>query len=103
MIDEGEDSITAAKRELLEETGYNSDNLELLEWHYQDQGCSKAIITTFIAHDCYKVQEQNLDESEIIKVKTLKYNEILEDIKNNKDFNDANSKIAFLSYLLNSK
>ena len=43
MVDEGEEPIVAARRELLEETGYECDDIYLLEEHYQDQGCSEAV------------------------------------------------------------
>ena len=64
MVDKDEDFVVAAKRELLEETGYEADDVYELEWHYQDQGCSNAIITTYVALGCRKVQEQNLDADE---------------------------------------
>ena len=64
MVDPGEDFKTTAVREMLEETGYEALNVYELEWHYQDQGCSGAIIKTFVAEGCKKKQEVKLDESE---------------------------------------
>ena len=66
-IEEKEEPENAAKRELLEETGYTSDNLIHLGAFYQDQGCSSAFNHYFLALNCKKVSEQKLDESEIIK------------------------------------
>ena len=66
-IEENEKPMEAAKRELLEETGYSSDNLISLGAFYQDQGCSSAFNHYFIALDCKKMSEQNLDSSEYIK------------------------------------
>lgn len=66
-IEEKEEPIEAVKRELLEETGYESNNLIHLGAFYQDQGCSSAFNHYFLALDCKKISEQNLDESEIIK------------------------------------
>lgn len=102
MVDEGELPIEAAKRELFEETGYEVDNIYQLEWHYQDQGCSKAVITTYVAEGCKKVRGQELDSDEKIEVIELTYDEILELLKNN-EINDANSKIAFMNYTLKKK
>lgn len=104
MIDPGELPIIAAQRELLEETGYKTDELELLEWHYQDQGCSGAIVYTYVAYNCEKVNEQNLDETENINYFEVTENEMF-DIINNKDsyVHDANTKIAALTYQLKKK
>lgn len=66
-IEEKEEPIDAAKRELKEETGYVSDDLISLGSFYQDQGCSSAFNHYFLALNCKKVSEQKLDESEIIK------------------------------------
>lgn len=66
-IENGEEPIEAAKRELLEETGYVSNNLIYVGAFYQDQGCSAAFNHYFIALDCKKISEQKLDKSEFIK------------------------------------
>ena len=99
MVDEGETYEQAARRELEEETGYTSDKLIELEWHYQDQGCSKAIIKTYVAVNCQKTKEQNLDEGE--RITSLEVTEQgLDELYNNQEFNDANTKIAYLTYKL---
>lgn len=80
-IEEGEKPIEAAKRELLEETGYTTDDLVEVGTFYQDQGCSAAFNHYFIASNCKKVSEQKLDSSEIIKyflVNGDELNELLE-------------------------
>lgn len=105
MVDKDEDFVVAAKRELLEETGYEADDVYELEWHYQDQGCSNAIITTYVALGCRKVQEQNLDADEKLVSMEMTYEEILELMKQEKSsiLNDANTKTAFMSYVLKQK
>lgn len=77
-VDEGENPILSASRELMEETGYYSDNLKKVSVHYQDQGCSRAIIHSFLALDCELRSPQNLDESEYIRYFTCTYDEALE-------------------------
>jgi len=68
-----EDALTAAKRELLEETGYESD-----EWKYLLAVPSNATISDNYAHifsakNCRKASGQSLDETEFVDV--IKYTE----------------------------
>lgn len=100
MIDEGEDSLASAKRELLEETGYISDDFKEIEWHYQDQGCSRAIIRTYLAKNCRKISNIHLDEFERLEPIEMSYEEICSLMQNDSELgiNDANSKIAFYEY-----
>ncbi len=66
-IDENEEPSKAALRELKEETGFVPERLEYLGKYYQDQGCSGALNHYFIAFNCEKKFDQDLDESELIK------------------------------------
>ena len=106
MVDENEDAKVAAIRELLEETGYQPNNVYELEWHYQDQGCSSAIIRTYVAEGCKKVQEKRESDGERLEYIEMTYGDILEYIKNpsmTEGIKDANSKIAFMEYTLRKK
>ena len=78
-IEEGEKPVVAAKRELLEETGYTTDYFIEVGSFYQDQGCSAAFNHYFIALYCEKVGEQQLDSSEYIEY-FLVDNEELEEL-----------------------
>ena len=99
MVDEGEDYKAAALRELEEETGYTSDKLIELEWHYQDQGCSKAVIKTFVALNAKKVSEQRLVGTERIVTTEMEYKDVKRLVLTNQ-ITDANTKIAFMTYNL---
>ncbi len=71
-----EDALAAAKRELREETGYESD-----EWSYLLTVPSNATIADnyaylFAAQNCRKVSAQSLDETEFLNVKKFKAQEI---------------------------
>lgn len=102
MIDDGEEPIVSAKRELLEETGYESDNLVEMEWHYQDQGCSKAVIHTFLATDCIKVTDNIGEGTEHLDCVLVDIEDIEKYMKDN-IISSANSKIAYYEYLLKEK
>lgn len=78
LCDANEEAETAAKRELLEETGYTSDKFIKLTRYYQDEGCSRAVTTCYLALDCEKVAEQNLDDDEYISIFKCTFNEMLE-------------------------
>lgn len=77
-IEIGEEPIMAAIRELEEETGYTSDNLIELASFYQDEGCSRAFNTSFLALDAEKRGLQTLDESEFIHYFECTFGEALE-------------------------
>jgi len=76
-IDKGEDVLEAARRELLEETGYKSDNYVLWD---STQYFSKMDWAgyTFIARNCEKAADLNLDAGEKIKLKLIDFEELLE-------------------------
>ena len=107
MVDPGEEPIVSAKRELLEETGYEADELYELECHYQDQGCSKAKIRIYVALGCKKKQEQRLEDAEKIECFPMTYEEILEMLRGESEVPaqilDSGSKLAFMTYTLKKK
>jgi len=77
QIDDGEEPLAAGKRELLEETGYQSDDWVLYD---QIQPFTKMEweIFTYIARGCKKVAEQNLDGGEKIELKFVDFDEFIE-------------------------
>jgi len=82
-IELGERPEIAARRELLEETGYSASEMIKLGSFYQDQGCSAALNHYFLAKNCEKVSEQKLDEGEFVKYFICTYEEALELVEMN--------------------
>lgn len=80
-IEDREDPLVSAERELLEETGYYSDNFKYLDTFYQDQGCSEACNHAYLALNCEKIKEQNLDKDEVVRYFLCNYDEVLELVK----------------------
>ncbi|MCC9166206.1 NUDIX hydrolase [Pontibacter harenae] len=79
VIDEGEDvPVEAAKRELLEETGYTSDEVEPVLEVIDNPTKDTNKIYFFLARNVRKVAEQDLDESESIEVLKVPLNEVEE-------------------------
>lgn len=92
-IDEGETPLEAAIRELREETGYVAKELIPLTSFYQDQGISGAMNHAFLALNCYKEGEQDLDKDEYIEYIECHYKD-LKKLVNDGIIKDANGIIA---------
>lgn len=90
-----EDALEAAKRELLEETGYVSDH-----WRFLLKVPSNATIADnyaylFEARNCHKVSDPELDETEFLNVSKLSEKEI-ESMINEGEFQQAMHIAAWL-------
>jgi ADP-ribose pyrophosphatase len=78
-----EDPLVTAKRELIEETGMESDNWKLFKT-YESEGKIDWPTFLFIAKNCRKVAEQKLDAGEKIEVKKVSFDEFLEIVSSEK-------------------
>ncbi|QCR21071.1 NUDIX hydrolase [Pontibacter sp. SGAir0037] len=77
VIDEGEDEpLEAAKREMLEETGYTSDDVEFLLDVIDNPTKDTNKIYYYLARNVRKVAEQDLDETENIEVLKVPLKEV---------------------------
>ncbi len=77
-VEEEESYENAAKRELLEETGYRADHLIECSSYYQDDGCSASFNKGYVGLGCQKVKDQNLDKDEYIRYLECRVEELLE-------------------------
>lgn len=93
-IDDDEDIFEAAKRELAEETGYDSDNLNIIDSYYSDLGYCGEKISIVLALDCEKKYNQDLDDDEFINYVDVTENELLFLI-NNGYILDATTKLTY--------
>ena len=73
---ESDDMLAEAKRELLEETGYASEDWELFMKH-DNRGKVLHDVYYFIARNCKKVQEPQLDAGERIETKLISFEELI--------------------------
>lgn len=67
LIDDGEDPLAAAKRELLEETGYSSDNWKLTGESHPNPAIQSNTIFHFAAFACEKNDDTRFDADESIE------------------------------------
>ncbi len=93
-IEENETPEEASIRELQEEIGYQPEQLIPLISFYQDEGISSAYNHAFLALNCQKVSEQQLDPDEYIQYMKFKTEEIEELIQMGY-INGSNSLLAF--------
>jgi ADP-ribose pyrophosphatase len=98
-VEEGEDLVRCAKRELEEETGYYPRKIKKLVSFFSTPGFCNEKLTLFLAEDL-EGRSKNEDADEFIQVELIKPNEALKMVKGN-IIKDAKTIIGIL-YLVSS-
>lgn len=80
MIEQDEDPEAAARREFREETGYEAGRMEYLGTAHHD-GLMLAPDIYYIAYDCKKVGNPQLDENEWIETKEMSIPDFIQSAK----------------------
>lgn len=78
VIDEGESSLEAVRRELLEETGYCFNSMEEICELFPNPATSNNITTTYLAKGGFKIKDQQLDLQEEIQIILVEPEELKE-------------------------
>lgn len=78
VIEEGEEPEAAARRELAEETGYTGGTWELQCVISGNPSTTNNLTYCFLARDVELTEEQHLDPTELVEVKTLSRSELLD-------------------------
>jgi 8-oxo-dGTP pyrophosphatase MutT (NUDIX family) len=84
IIDENESPETAARRELLEETGFSAEHFMLLGKSHPNPAIQNNTIYHFLAVDAQKTEEVKFDEHESVVTKMVHLNNIPDLIRNGK-------------------
>ena len=79
MDKKGESPLQTAKRELLEESGYTS-NQWIFYKKYQPHPKFDWTVYFYIALDCKKINKQNLDKGEKINIISLSFDEFIDTV-----------------------
>lgn len=99
-IEDNEDILTAAKRELIEETGYTSNDLFIVDQAYTSIGIDNSISHIVLANNCVKTNDVNNNGAEFL-VYDLFSKEELEYLINNNIMNGAMNKLAYYNLICN--
>ena len=99
-IEDNEDILTAAKRELMEETGYTSNDLFIVDEAYASIGIDNSISYIVVANNCIKSKDVNHDGTEFLTYDLFSKEE-LEYLINNNIMNGAMNKLAYYNLICN--
>ncbi|ARM74993.1 NUDIX hydrolase [Acidianus manzaensis] len=100
-VEEGEDPLETAKRELIEETGYEANNISHLIDFYPSPGVSNELMHLYIATNL-KFVGAHPEEYEVIEVKEISIEDALQMIKN-KEICDAKTILGILYFKLENQ
>ena len=75
MVDDGEDAETAARRELLEETGFSADKFIFLGKSHPNPAIQNNTIFHYLAVDCEKTEDVKFDEHESVLTRLVSLDE----------------------------
>lgn len=99
-IENDEEPIEAAKRELKEETGYVSDDLFIVDQVYTSPSIDNSVTYIVIANNCTKTDERKVDGTELINYGLFSENE-LNYLINKNIMNGAMNKLAYYNLVNN--
>lgn len=99
-VEENETIFEAALRELQEETGYTSNNIELIDSFYPQPSIDNSIINIVIVKDAVLTNEQRLGNYEYINYDEFSFEE-LQELINLNYINGCGNKLAYYELLNN--
>jgi ADP-ribose pyrophosphatase len=101
MVEDGEDPLETAKRELIEETGFQARNWESLGLVHPSAGSTTEKIYLYRAKDLVR-REQNLESAEFIHVKLMPL-EALYNLVTSGEFNHGAGLATISRHVLKDK
>ena len=101
-LEEKEEPIKCAFRELEEETGYRAKKMTPLITYYPSIGYNAEVIHCFLASGLKKISDLKLDEDEILSVVKMDFKKVLSMIKTGK-IQDSKTICAILAYAAKKK
>ena len=95
LIDDGEEAEAAAKRELLEETGYQVGEIDFIKEVKLNYGSFSQ--HTFLATNCVKVAGQKLDSTEFIEVELWSVADLLKALRDRDDKRMVSIDVVYMA------
>lgn len=102
VAEKGEDPEVAARRELLEETGYSGGRWRLLQVTSANPGSLNNLCYCFVAEDVELTAGQSLDETEDVDVKLLTLAEVADMLRRD-ELKQSMMTSALFRYLFEDK
>lgn len=97
FIDTGEESKTAAQRELREETGFTSENWEYLGWVYSNPVFMDSKVHHWLARNVERTEATQFDQGEMIQLEVYSVSNI-KTLLNNGTITHPHTISAFAKY-----
>jgi ADP-ribose pyrophosphatase len=101
-LEDGEEPDAAVGRELAEETGYRPGEFEHMTTVEPANGFSDAVFHYYVARDCERAADQNLDPDETIEVTTVTFEDLVEAVRDD-ELRDGRSAFGVLYYTVGRK
>lgn len=101
VVDEGENPLDGAQRELLEETGYTASNMIEVGKFYPNPALQTNLMYGYLTYDVEKTDIQELDEAEDIEVHLVPLDELISMTKRGEFLNGLQVAVLFhaLAYM----
>ena len=96
-VDQGERPLDAAKRELMEETGYGSNNFVQIGFGSPNPAIYTNKLYSFLAMDAVKIGEQSTDDAEAVEILLLPLEEMIALAKRGDWVHSLNISTIFLA------
>ena len=84
VVDDGENPLEGAKRELMEETGYSAGNIIEVGRIFPNPAIQQNTLYCYLATDVELTGEQHLDDAEEIEVHLVPLDELIEMVRQGK-------------------
>jgi 8-oxo-dGTP pyrophosphatase MutT (NUDIX family) len=95
VVDDGEDPLEGARRELMEETGFTAENIVEVGRIYPNPAIQHNQLFCFLAIDVEMTGKQHLDDTEEIEVHLVPLDELVEMAKSRKFLHALHLAVLF--------